>query len=157
MNQVRSNLDQGKKYKSPLATLRRLAKCDMHLVLPGARQSELFEESWIELCSLLATREIAKTGELSRKKALRAIASRIMLDLDLRSIKSWTRQEQETFVHFCPVIAAAEPGHWTAREKKALINLMRAKGGQSEINYARGLREHKRLFVELKKRCRQIA
>ena len=150
-------IQKRKGYRSPITVLRRLAKCDMHLVLSGARQSELFDESWIESCSLLATREIAKTGELSRKKALRAIAARLMQDLGLRSIKSWTRQEQETFVHFCPLIAAAEPGHWTAREKKALIKLMRAKGGQSEINYARGLREHKRLFLELKKQCRKIA
>jgi hypothetical protein len=150
-------IEKRKGYRSPITVLRRLAKCDMHLVLSGARHSELFDESWIESCSLLATREIAKTGELSRKKALRAVARRIMQDLGLRSIESWTRQEQQTFVHFCPLIAAAEPGHWTAREKKALIKLMRAKGGQSEINYARGLREHKRLFLELKKKCRQIA
>ncbi len=144
-------------YRSPVTILRRLAKCDMHLVLPGARQSELFEESWIESCSLLATREIAKTGELSRKKALQIISRKMMKDLGLRSIRSWTRQEQETFIHFCPVIAAAEPGKWKSREKKALAELMRAKGGQSEVDYARRLRAHDKLFLALKKQCRQVS
>lgn len=145
------------KYRSPIAVLRRLAKCDMHLVLPGARRSELFAESWIESCSLLATREIAKTGELSRKKALQTIAGRMMQDIGLRSIKSWTKKEQQTFVHFCPVIAAADPGKWSLREKKALMELMRSKGGQSEVNYARRLQAHEKLFVTLKKRCRQVS
>ena len=149
---------QGRKeYRSPVSILRRLAKCDMHLALPGARQSEFFEESWIESCSLLATREIAKTGELSRKKALQTISQRMMKDLGLRSIKSWSRKEQETFVHFCPVVAAADPAKWSLREKKALVELMRAKGGQSEVNYARRLRAHEKLFLALKKKCRQVS
>jgi hypothetical protein len=146
-----------KEYRSPLTILRRLAKCDMHLALPGARQAELFEESWIESCSLLATREIAGTGELSRKKALQIIARRMMKDLGLRSIRNWSRTEQETFVHFCPVVAAADPGKWTSREKKTLIELMRAKGGRSEVNYARRLQAHEKLFLALKKKCRQVS
>jgi len=146
-----------KGYRSPRTILRRLAKCDMHLALPGARQAELFEESWIESCSLLATREIAGTGELSRKKALQIIARRMMKDLGLRSIRNWSRTEQETFVHFCPVVAAADPGKWTSREKKTLIELMRAKGGQSEVNYARRLQAHEKLFLTLKKKCRQAS
>jgi hypothetical protein len=149
---------QGTKgYRSPIAVLRRLAKCDMHLVLPGGRQSELFEESWIESCSLLATREIAKTGELSRKKALQVISRRTMKDLGLRSIRSWTRNEQQSFVRFGPVVAAVDPGKWSLREKKALIELMRAKGGQSEVNYARRLQAHEKLFLALKKKCRQVS
>jgi len=144
-------------YRSPLTILRRLAKCDMHLALPGARQAELFEESWIESCSLLATREIAGTGELSRKKALQIIAGRMMKVLGLRSTRSWSRTEQEMFVHFCPIIAATDPGKWTTREKKTLIELMRAKGGQSEVNYARRLQAHEKLFLALKKKCRQVS
>ena len=149
---------QGRKgYRSTITKLRRLAKCDMHLVLPGARQAELFEESWIESCSLQATREIAKTGELSRKKALQIIARRMMKDLGLRSTRGWSKKEQETFVHFCPVIAAADPGKWKTREKKSLVELMRAKGGKSEVHYARRLHAHEKLFQMLKKKCRQVS
>ena len=123
----------------------------MHCVLPGARQREFFDESLIESCSLLVTQEIAKTGELSRKKSLQAISRRIMKDLGLRSIKSWPRNEQEAFVRFSPIVAAANPGNWSSSEKKALVRLMRAKGGKSEVDYARLLRAHERLFLALKK------
>jgi hypothetical protein len=152
-----AKIQSRKGYRSPITVLRRLAKCDMHLVLPGARQAELFAESWIESCSLLATREIAKTGELSRKKALQIIARRMMKDLGLRSIRGWSKKEQETFVHFCPVVAAADPRKWKSREKKSLVALMRAKGGQSEVNYARRLHTHEKLFQALKKKCRQVS
>jgi len=145
---------QGRKgYRSPVGILRRLATCDMHCVLPGARQSEFFDESWIESCSLLATQELAKTGELSRKKAQRAISRRTMKDLSLRSIKGWSGNEQEAFIRFSPVVAAADPGNWSSSEKKALVQIMRAKGGNSEVDYARRLRAHERLFLALKKKC----
>lgn len=147
---------EGDGYRSPVGVLKRLATCDMHCVLPGARQSEFFDESWIESCSLLATQEIAKTGELSRKKALRAIARQTMKDLDLRSITSWSKDEQAAFVRFCPIVAAADPSGWSQVEKKALVQLMRAKGGRSEVDYARHLREHEKLFLALKKRCADI-
>jgi hypothetical protein len=150
-------LQGSKEYKSPVSLLRRLATCDMHLVLAGARQSELFDESWIESCSLLATQEIARTGELSRKKALRTISRRTMKDLGLRSIKSWPRNEQEAFVRLCPIVAAADPGTWSTGEKKALVRIMRAKGGKSEVDYARHLRAHERLFLALKRKCRHSA
>jgi hypothetical protein len=146
----------GRGHRSPVATLKRLATCDMHLALPGARQSEFFDESWIESCSLLATQEIAKTGELSRKSALRVISRRIMKDLGQRSIKSWSRNEQEAFVRFCPIIAAANPGNWSSSEKKALVRIMRAKGGKSEVGYARCLRAHEALFLALKDKCREL-
>ncbi|MGI9272238.1 MAG: hypothetical protein ACR2QT_10715, partial [Woeseiaceae bacterium] len=142
-------------YRSPINILRRLATCDMHCVLPGARQSEFFDESWIESCSLLATQEIAKTGELSRKKALRAISRQVMKDLGLRSLKSWSRNEQQAFVRFCPTIAAADPANWSTQEKKTLAQLARAKGAESEVGYARCLRSHEKLFLTLKKKCRK--
>jgi hypothetical protein len=104
----------------------------------------------------LATQEIAKTGKLSRKNALRAIARRIMKDLGLRSIKSWSRNEQEAFVRFCPIVAAGDPGNWSPSERKALVRTMRAKGGESEVDYARRLRAHERLFLALKNKCREL-
>ena len=140
-------------YRSSVGVLKRLATCDMHCVLPGARQSEFFDESWIESCSLLATQEIAKAGELSRKKALRVISRRTMKDLGLRSITSWSRDEKAAFIRLCPIVAAADPRSWSPAEKRALVKLMRAKGGKSEVDYARHLRGHEKLFLALKKRC----
>lgn len=46
---------RNRSYRCSLAVLRRLASCDMHLNLPGARANELFEERWIETSSMLAT------------------------------------------------------------------------------------------------------
>lgn len=80
-----------------------------------------------------------------------------MKDLGLRSIKSWSRDEQDAFVRFCPIVAAADPGDWSSSEKRALVRIMRAKGGKSEVDYARYLRTHKRLFLALKKKCRDLA
>jgi hypothetical protein len=58
-----------KTYRSDLGTLRRLACCDMHLTLPGARASDLFEERWIETSSMLATKELAAAGGSTREES----------------------------------------------------------------------------------------
>ncbi|MDA0706600.1 MAG: hypothetical protein O2805_08285 [Proteobacteria bacterium] len=49
--------------------LRRLASCDMHLTLPGARPSELFEERWLETSSMLATEVLNAAGGPTRGDA----------------------------------------------------------------------------------------
>lgn len=53
-------------YRSDLKTLLRLASCDMHLTLPGARASDFFDERWIETSSMLATEILAATGGRTR-------------------------------------------------------------------------------------------
>ena len=144
-------------YRTPIPTLRELATCDMHLVLPGATQSELFDESWIETCSLLATREIAKTGHRSRRRALDDIAHRLVRDLDIERMEDWSTEERKWFVRMGPLVAATCPADWPKRDKASLVQLMHAKGGDQERDYIRRFGRQERWFSELRHACRQAA
>jgi hypothetical protein len=144
-------------YRTPIATLKALATCDMHLTLPGARQSDYFDEAWIETCSLLATRELARTRHRSRRKALDDIAHRLAGDLGILRMEDWSAEERKWFVRMGPLVAATNPGGWTKREQASLIRLMRAKGADNERDFIRRFGRHERWFHELKNSCRRAA
>lgn len=142
-------------YRTPIPVLKALAVCDMHLTLPGARQSALFEERWLETCALLATRQLALTGHASRRKASAALAEALQRDLGIPSMSDWTKEERAWFVRLAPLVAAVEPSAWPARSKKRLVALMRSKGGAAELDFLRRCSQHADLMSALRKNCRR--
>ncbi len=69
-----ARIKKNKKYRSDIKTLRKLGSCDMHLTLPGACASDLFEEHWIETSSMLATEVLGASGGVTRNGAAREAA-----------------------------------------------------------------------------------
>jgi len=145
------------RYRTPLACLKKLATCDMHLMLPGARRTDLFCEDWIETSGQLATGQLAATGELRRSRAHRQLEKRLASELDIASMQDWSRGEKDWFSKLVPLIAALDPAGWSSAEKSALVKMIRAKGGGFELDYAREARNHARYFSTLMKSCRQSA
>lgn len=146
-----------KRYRTPIDVLRQLASCDMHLTLPGARKAELFDESWIELGSLLATQQLASTGQRSRRKAQDRLARQLIEHLGISEMDSWTGEERRWFVRLAPIVAATDPASWPARDRRSMIRLMRSKGSRFERDYIRKLGRHEQFFNALKKECRRVA
>ena len=144
-------------YRTPLIVLKQLATCDMHLGLPGARKTQLFDESWVEICSLLATRQLARTGQQSRRRAQDVVARELAAVLDIDSMESWTGEERRWFVRMAPIVSATSPESWSRSAKQSLVALMRAKGGDVERDYVRRLARHEQFFTALKKACQQTA
>ena len=144
-------------YRTPIGTLKALATCDMHLTLPGARQSEYFDEDWIETCSMLATRELARTRHRSRRKALDDIAHQLAGDLGIVSMEDWNPEERKWFVRLGPLVAATNPARWTKREQSSLIRLMHAKGADNEREFIRRFGQQERWFDALRQACREAA
>jgi hypothetical protein len=114
-------------YRSTVKTLRRLASCDMHLTLPGARAREFFDEAWFDMVSLLATRSLAAAGPDSRRGST-ALA---------------------------PIIASVPTDDWAPAEKRLSRQLLRAKAGERELPYAKLLARHDKFLISLKKACRR--
>ena len=142
-------------YRCNIATLRRLASCDMHLTLPGARVSELFEECWIETSSMLATEILGAAGGRTREDSANRVAVQVAKDLGLRSLQKWTLQERRAFTNIAPLVAAANPGDWRADAKRSMRVLLRAKGGDAEARYAKLLSQNDNLLISLQKVCRR--
>ena len=141
-------------YRSDRKTLSRLASCDMHLSLPGARESDLFDERWIETSSMLATNELARHGEPTRAEAADKVAKELAHDLRMRSVSTWSAAEIRGFRRLAPIVAATKPAAWSADAKRSMRKLLRAKGGRFEVDYARLLNEDKQFLSELRKCCR---
>jgi hypothetical protein len=152
-----SELRAEKGRRTSLDILKQLASCDMHLTLAGARQSEYFDEVWIERCALLATRELARTGHLSRRKSHDQLARQLAVDLQIKSMKNWSRTERKWFKRLCPVLTATNPGQWSAGDRKTLVALIRAKSAKTELGYAQLLNKHHAFFAALKNACRRVA
>jgi hypothetical protein len=152
--QESKRMQEDKAYRSNLRTLRRLSSCDMHLVLPGGRASDLFEERWIEESSLLATRELAANGATTRAEAEESIAARVARDTGLRSVARWSATEKRAFRQLAPFVAAARPAEWPAEAKRSMRRLLRKKGGANEAEYARLLSGHEHFLSAIRARCR---
>ena len=122
-----AKLRANRKYRTHLRTLRRLATCDMHLTLPGAKAGEYFDERWFDTVSMLATRSLAESGPGSRRNA----------------------------PALEPILAAVPADNWSPREQRLTRQLLRAKTGEHELPFARLLARHDKLLISLKKACRR--
>lgn len=140
-------------YRSDRKTLLRLASCDMHLTLPGARASDLFDERWIETSSMLATTELASAGGLTRAVAADRVTTKVARALCMRSINTWSASEKRGFSRLAPIVAATNPAAWSADAKRSMRKLLRAKGGPFEVEYARLVGQNKQFLSELRKIC----
>lgn len=149
-----AKLRRDKRHPSDVRTLRRLASCDMHLTLTGSRQRDLFEERWIETSSMLATRVLGAAGGRTRKVSATRVAARLARDIGIRSFDRWSPSEQDAFTRIAPFAASIGPGNWPAAAKRSMRELLRAKGGGCEAEYARLLGQHELFLSALRKACR---
>ena len=150
-----ARMRRNKAYRSDLKTLRRLASCDMHLTLPDARASELFEERWIETSSMLASEALNDAGGATREASAQIVAADVAKDLGLKSLKRWSASERRAFTNIAPIVAVTDPARWSIKAKHAARELLRAKGGDSEAHFARLLRKHDNFLISLKNACRR--
>lgn len=141
-------------YRSDDGTLGKLASCDMHLTLPGARQSEFFNEDWLATSSMLATQELAAAGGKRRSESVARVVNNVARDLRMRSVQNWSSSEQRAFARIAPIVAATSPADWSDADKSSMRKLLRAKGGLREAVYARLLGEHGHFRSVLRTACR---
>jgi hypothetical protein len=145
---------RNKDYRSDLRTLRQLASCDMQLTLPGSRASDLFAERWIETTSMLVTEVLGSSKHVTRDAAVQDIATGVARDLRLQALASWSAAERLAFAKLAPLVAAIDLRNWSRAERRALGELLRAKGGLYEADYARRLARHGKFLHALQGICR---
>jgi len=141
-------------YRSDERKLRKLSSCDMHLTLPGSRQSEFFDEDWLATSSMLGTQELAAVGGSTRSESAQCVAKNVARDLGMRSVKNWSSSERRALENISPIVAATNPAEWPAIEKASMRKMLRAKGGLHEAIFARLLGEHEHFRSVLRAACR---
>jgi len=135
-------------YRVPLGTLRKLAACDLRLDLADTTEA-LFDEAWLPAIGRGITEAIARMPEVSRSRALAQLARAVALQLG-GDTADWTRAERAGLAQFAPVLAQIDDlATWPAADKRAAVDLVRARQAPTERPFIGLLREHARLRAAL--------
>jgi hypothetical protein len=130
--------------RAPLAVLRQLAACDLRLDLAAGAQA-LFDEAWLPALGRGITDAIAHVREANRGRALallvREEARRLGADT-----RGWSRAEHAGLAQFAPLLAQIDDlASWPAIDKRAVVELIRARQAPTERPFIGLLRGHARL------------
>ena len=133
-----------KGYRTSLNVLKQLANANLEIHI-GKNTNELIRYTSHDLGKIV-TRNIAKKYEGDREVAKTKSLERMKKALGVKSISSWTIGEQQSFKQLS-LLMDAIPGieKWNAKNKSSLLQLMKAKGGDSEIEYIRLFQQHPEL------------
>lgn len=136
---------KNRKYLVDRATMKRLCSDNLELCLSGARSRDRFDERWLGVLALRATRHIAAQTPIDRKAAVRKIVERVASNLSAKR-RDWTQSDRDAFANLAPVIGLIpDLATWSRADKSACVRLMRAKGFDQEREFVKGLSGHTRL------------
>ena len=137
-------------HRSSLAVLRRLARANLHLDL-GRRRPDVLGELPLANVGLHAGRFLAERFNTDREAAERC-ASEAQRLLGAGPDESWSASERESWSRWAPVIGMLPGvGRWSPIERRKLVDVVRAKGGQRESDFVRAFDAHARLRAALRR------
>jgi len=132
-------------YRVPVATLRRLAACDLHLDLNADAPAKFFDEAWLARLAGGITAAIAREVVANRAAALQRLSQRIAGVLGVE-LSRWSSLERKGLAQFAPVLAQIDDlGAWPTAERDALAQIVRARWAPQEREFVAGMGAHERL------------
>jgi hypothetical protein len=92
-----------------------------------------------------------------RKNSIPICRDKARRKLGLRDFRGWSREETLIFDRWAPLLLIL-PGvsRWPASDRRALLEVVRAKGGRRESDYVRLFDAHLRLRGALEKLVRPV-
>lgn len=152
-----ARLRADRRYRVPIATLRRLAACDIHLDVADDAGETFFDEAWLEHLAAGITPALASEGVASRAEALVSMEKRIAGLLGIR-MAELNAVERQGLAQFAPVLAQIDDlGQWPQADRDALARIVRARWAAQEREFIAGLRGHARLRLALGDAARRHA
>jgi hypothetical protein len=123
-------------YRSPMTTLKKLAKSDIFFHLE-ADKMDAYRELSAPRVGQAVTAFIAKEFAGDRRKAERESVRRVARALGISDLRRWSADEIMGFHRMAPMLACfPDLEHWNARDKRLLARIVRAKGSRRERDYA---------------------
>jgi hypothetical protein len=132
------------KYRTPARTLKRLAAGHVFYELPGS-EIGAWDSFSTRNIGLRVNRQMARRfgGDARR---MREQSSRALEQILGVRTRSWPPLEKAAFENFALVLTeVANLGAWTKKEKKDLLDVMRAKAKPNEMLYVHLTQQHARL------------
>jgi hypothetical protein len=131
-------------YRSPLNTLKKLAKSDMFFHLDAAKMDG-YRELSVARVGYAVTAFIAREFGGNRRMAERASVRRVAQVLEIADWKRWSADEISGFHRMAPLLACLPGvGRWSMRDRRQLARIVRAKGSRRERDYALLASRHRR-------------
>ena len=129
-------------HRTSAAMLRRLAASRMQMSVVETGDPALD----LGAASLAVTRWVARGFAGNRDRAARSAIRTVESALGARRRGRWPAAERASFESLALLVGLIpDLGGWPAKDRAALLRLMRARGGPSEMTYLRALRAHARL------------
>lgn len=136
-------------YRVPIATLRRLAACDIHLDLSDDASTTFFDEAWLGHLAAGITPVLAREGVASRAEAIARLTRRIAGLLGVR-LADCGAIERRGLAQFAPILAQIDDlAAWAKVDRDALAQVVRARWAVREREFIAGMRGHARLRAAL--------
>jgi hypothetical protein len=132
------------KHRTSARTLRKLAAGHVFYEFDGAPR-RLYDTFSTRSIQLRTQQWMAEhfDGNMAQMKEVAVAQLARTLDVDLRQ---WANQERHTFSNFAYVASMLpEIADWTSADRKAFIDIIRAKAAPEERNYLRLMQQHDRL------------
>ena len=138
-------------HRSSIATLRRLARANLYYHSGRARDDVIglvpLPTAGLAVSALLSSR----FGS-DRERGARVCADEAAFLLGTPSRRRWSEGERLAWERWSPLVLVL-PGvaNWTAGEKRALVEVVKAKGGRRESEFVRRFDRHRRLRDALRR------
>lgn len=127
------------RYRSPLPVLRRLAREEACLTLPGGSPEPERRLRARDLAALV-THDVARRHGGDREAATRDAMRRVARALRVRGLPGWTDAEGRAFRQWALVLTLVpDLDRWSPATRARLVRMVRAKGGRGEGPYVRQL------------------
>ncbi|UCD99618.1 MAG: hypothetical protein JSV42_02495 [Chloroflexota bacterium] len=132
-------------HRSSTKTLQKLSSEPLFLYLDRSKQ-KVHVKIPLEKVGLRISRLLADRYGANREKAVQKLSHDATKLLGVRTKRSWSAGERLAWERWSPLIVML-PGisGWSPQEKRALVQVVRSKGGHRESDYLKLFNKHRRL------------
>lgn len=132
-------------YRSNIRTLKELAVSDLHLFL-GKSRPDLVSNLAIHNVGLAAAKEMEKHARGSRSNGARECMKLAMGKLGYRPVNALSKSRRIAWERWSPILLAIPRlDRWSTANKRAVIEVINAKGSQRESDFVGLFDRHKLL------------
>jgi len=132
-------------YRTPRATLEQLVRHNLYFSR-GARRRDVLGVLTFDRIGLAVSRCVGRRFGDDRARAARVLADQAAVALGAGRWRDWPRDERTAWAQWAPVVAVLPGlGRWSRSDRRALVDVVRAKGRACEAEFVSRFDRHQKL------------
>jgi hypothetical protein len=129
--------------------LHRLARANLYYHM-GRDRDDVIGLLPLPAIGLAVQRLVAERFGSDRERGEQVLAREAGRRLGLRSVRGWSAGERLAWQRWSPLVHLLDVARWNAAERQALVEIVRAKGGRRESEFALRFDRHRRLRAAIR-------